>query len=178
MKSFVVVLSLLFAVAANAAQIGVPFSPEADQRFDIIENANSKIVMPQGSLKGEVGHSGNSFVSHHAKAIVSVVNGTGTYSTPIVLPPGAIVERAYALVDTQLVGATSTLAWQCNVANDILSAAAETGVAVGGIISGIPVGSPASMVYSSAGCTLKYVIGTAALTAGKLEFFVDYVVAK
>lgn len=183
MKNLFLLLALLTAIPSHAAILGAPFQPETDRRFDLIENPAASGVLPQGNLKGEKGlatGTGGTFLSHHAKAIFSVVGSFGAtaIATPIVIPAGAIIERAYFLVDTQVAGATSTLAFQCNSAGDLLATASQTGVTAGSIIAGIPVGSPSTMVYTSAGCTVKYVIGTANITAGKLEMFIDYVVAK
>lgn len=181
MKLFALV-SLLFAVTAQAAIIGAPFSPEEDLRYDIIENAGSKVVMPQGSLKGEATHSGNSFISHHAKVkSLSVVHATGTgISTGIVIPANSIIERVFALVDTAMLpGAAGTkIQFGCVGAADLLAATDESGVAAGSIYGGLSVGSPTTMVYTSAGCTITYGISVGASTAGVIDLFVDYVVAK
>jgi hypothetical protein len=93
----------------------------------------------------------------------------------VVLPNKAVVTNV--LVDT-ITGVTSggagTIALKANAAGDLLGTTAKTSVAAAGLVAGIPVGTAATAVKMTADRTLKMTVATAALTAGKIAFLVEY----
>lgn len=101
-----------------------------------------------------------------------------TIATGVTLPLKSIIEQCWFRVETQLVDAGSgTLAVQCEDANNIFSAADFTGNAAGAIVAGAPLGTIATMVDDiAAACDISFVIGGAALTAGKLRGYCRYTV--
>lgn len=102
----------------------------------------------------------------------------GTITTGVDLPALAIIEQCWFRVETQLVDAgAGTLAVTCEDANNIFSAADFTGNAAGSIVAGAPLGTVATMVDDiAASCDISFVIGGAALTAGKLRGYCRYTV--
>ena len=99
-----------------------------------------------------------------------------TIATGVNLPAKAIIEKCWFRVETQLVDAGSgTLAVQCEDANNILTAADRTGVAAGAFLASNAVGTAATMVDDiAATCDISWVIGGAALTAGKIRGYCRY----
>lgn len=99
-----------------------------------------------------------------------------TIATGVSLPIKSIIEKCWFRIETQLVDAGSgTLAVQCEDANNILSAADQTGVASGAFLASAVTGTAANMVDDiAAACDISFVIGGAALTAGKIRGYCRY----
>jgi len=101
-----------------------------------------------------------------------------TIATGVTLPIKSVIEQCWFRVETQIVDAgAGTLAVQCEDANNILSAADQSGVAAGAFIAGAPLGTVATMVDDiAAACDISWVIGGAAISAGKVRGYCRYTV--
>jgi hypothetical protein len=91
------------------------------------------------------------------------------------LPSGAIITQVYIDIITACVSTSNdgTIALKANVANDLLSAVdADT---LSGITAGVPVGTAATMVKCTAARNIVLSIAVHALTAGKFDVYIDYV---
>lgn len=169
MKKLALIVLALVSFNASAAIMGAPFIPEVDKRFNNIEQ--NVYSVPEAANSGV-------FVDHHAKAIVSLGNA-GTYATSINLPANAIIIQAYWLMDTKgTVPSGTTLAFQCDSANDVYSAADVSAVSAGTITAGVETGTAATMHMSSSGCNLKAVVAVHNMVGTVADLFVHYVVAK
>lgn len=98
------------------------------------------------------------------------------------LPDNAIITHAYYDVITTLTSATdaATVALTSEGAGDIKAAVAISNGANAwdaGFHEGVPVGTAATMVKMSAERTLLATIAVEAVTAGKFELFVEYVLS-
>lgn len=173
MKTFLVLFTILAATLAHAEIKGSPFSPEADVRFNKLE---------ENYATGLVGKDG-----HHVKQVLQVtydfsVSGgaIGTITLPQKLPKGAIIQRSYVYSVTQpTTSASGTLAFQCQNSGDVLAATAAASFgAAGASIDGASTGSAANFKYITSECSMKAVIATGALTAGKVIAIVEYVTQK
>lgn len=102
--------------------------------------------------------------------------GIGAITTGVNLPANAVIEKCFFRVETQLVDAGSgTHAWSCEDADNILTAADQSGVAAGAFLAANSVGTAATMVDSiAASCDITFTIGGAALTAGKMRGWCRY----
>jgi len=92
----------------------------------------------------------------------------------IKLPAGVIIRQVYTREVTNVTtSAAGTLAFDSEASGDLLT---DTAAATfSGIQAGEPVGTAATMVRLTAERTLGYEIKTGALTAGKVEVFVELV---
>lgn len=93
----------------------------------------------------------------------------------IVIPSGAIITQVYINIVTACVSTSNdgTIALKANAANDLLSAVdADT---LSGITSGVPTGSAATMVKTTADRNITLSIAVHALTAGKFDVYVEFV---
>ncbi len=107
----------------------------------------------------------------------AVDGGTiGTITTGVSLPILAVIEKCWFRVETQLVDAgAGTLAVQCEDADNILTAADQTGVTDGSFLASNVTGTAANMVDDiAAACDISYVIAGADLTAGKIRGYCRY----
>ena len=79
-------------------------------------------------------------------------------------------------MQTQLVDAgAGTIAVQCEDANNILSAADQSAVTDGTFLASAIVGTAATMVDDiAAECDISFVIGGAAISAGKIRGYCRY----
>ncbi len=104
----------------------------------------------------------------------------GTVSMAIALPADALITQAYFYTVTQFVDAGSgTVALHCEDADNIFAAADITGIAVGAVTSGAPIGTAATMAAGIASaCTITATIATIEQTAGVLVLFVEYTVVQ
>lgn len=108
---------------------------------------------------------------------VGTVNLKDSDGNDATLPIGAIVTQVYIDEVTNVTsGGSATIALGANTTTDLIGATAIASFS--GIIAGTPTGSAASMVKLTAARTLTATIGTAAITAGKLNVFVEYVVSE
>lgn len=112
---------------------------------------------------------------------VAVDGGTvGARGLGVWLPAKALITRSYFYVVTQFAstaGATATMAFSCEDANNIKTASSYNGPSAGSFVEGQSTGTAASMVGSIASaCEITATIATASQTAGKANIFVDYVV--
>lgn len=93
------------------------------------------------------------------------------------LPDNAIIKQVMIDIQTAMAsaGGTGTIALGANTTVDLLAAVdADT---LSGLVAGIPVGSAATAVKLTAERNLTATIGAEALTAGKIEVFVEYYLA-
>lgn len=97
-----------------------------------------------------------------------------------ILPLGAVVTEVLAYVVTAVTSAGSaTVALKLLAGGDMMAATAKASLTIGAFIDGVPVGTAATTkgpVVSATGTQLKATVGTADLTAGKIQFFVRYVI--
>lgn len=105
-----------------------------------------------------------------------------SHASGVTIPANAIIRQVWFYTKTSLVstGNNGTIAVQCNNANDIFSAAdidATTGVA-GSIGTGVPIGTAATMLKVTTACDITFVVGTNAFTGGKMDWFIEYVIAE
>jgi hypothetical protein len=108
---------------------------------------------------------------------VSTISMLDQASSVIVLPNKAIITQVYIDIVTAMTsaGGTGTIALTANSSGDLKAAVdADT---LSGIVAGIPVGTAATMVKCTADRTLSVAIATEALTAGKFNVFVEYVLS-
>lgn len=100
----------------------------------------------------------------------------GTVATGVELPAKAVIEKCWFRVETQVVDAgAGTLAVQCEDAGNILTAADQSAVAAGAFLASNITGAAANMVDDiAATCDISYVIGGAAITAGKIRGWCTY----
>lgn len=96
----------------------------------------------------------------------------------ILLPSKAIVTQVYCDVVTAMAsaGGTGTIALGVNTTVDLLAAVdADT---KSGVFAGIPIGTAGTMVKCTAARHVQATIATEALTAGKLNVFVEFVLSE
>lgn len=97
----------------------------------------------------------------------------GSYDSGIHLPKGALIrEVVFDVVTAGTTSASGTLSFDANSTGDLKAALAAASWT--GIVAGIPVYTAASMVKLTAARTLTFSIATGALTAGKVNVYVDY----
>ncbi len=194
MRFLLAILLTLTALTTQAAMRGDPFLPHNDRRFDNIEamtgdvtlscssfSQSSKIACTSTAGAASAGVAGLGF-EHLAMAIwdTSVSSGgvVGTHSLGVALPAKALITQSWTYSITQPATASSgTVAFQCEDANNILTASDVSGYTAGTVTTGASTGSAATMVAGiSASCNISAVVATGAMSAGKLAVFVRYVV--
>ncbi len=95
----------------------------------------------------------------------------------VVLPAGAIITQVYIDIITAFTstGNNGTIALNAESAGDLLAAVdADT---LSGVSAGVPVGTAATMVKTTAERTLVCTVATNAILTGKAHVFVDYVLS-
>lgn len=96
----------------------------------------------------------------------------------VVLPDNAIVTHAFAhILTTCTSGGAATVAVKSEGAGDIMAATAVASLTAGAFIDGVPANTAATVKLMSADRTVKATIAVAALTAGKLNVFITYVLS-
>lgn len=110
------------------------------------------------------------------------VNGgsVGAHGLGKYLPAKAIVTQAWFYTVTQFTDSgTGTVAISCEDANNLYTATDITGITATTVTAGAATGSAASMVKGiAAPCEVTATVATAAQTAGKLIFYIRYVLAE
>lgn len=93
------------------------------------------------------------------------------------IPNNAIVRQCW--INTLVAptsGGSATIALGLNTTVDLLAATAYTSFVTSGnaMLAGIPINTAATMVKATAARRITLTIGTAALTAGKIDVYCDY----
>jgi hypothetical protein len=97
----------------------------------------------------------------------------GTLNLPVTLPAGAIIYGGMIDVDTDPTsGGSATVALGLNTNTDLLAATAIASIT--GRVAIVPVFTAASAVKLTAERTLKLTVAVAALTAGKMDIYLNY----
>jgi len=93
------------------------------------------------------------------------------------IPQGAVILGGYIEIDTAFASATGTVAAQAESAGDLQAAAAASGApwSTTGRKSITPAFTGATLIKTTADRNLQFVIGTAALTAGKGRVVVEFI---
>ncbi len=104
------------------------------------------------------------------------------HTSGVMIPANAIIRQVWFYTKASLVstGNNGTIAVSCNSANDIFSAAdidATTGVA-GQIGTGVETGTAATMLKVTTACDVTFTVAVNAFTAGKMDWFIEYVIAE
>lgn len=189
-------LVALFSLSAHAALLGSPFMPESDARFNALEKgtgfsagAISTTDLASGAVtesKLEVPTSSGLYVPRVARIVWDQSVGTngavGTHALGVTIPANAVIRQVWFFTKTSVVSTSNngTIAFQCNSANDLFSAAdidSSSGVA-GQIGAGVEVGTAATMLKVTTACNVSAVIAVNAFTAGKIDLFVEYVLGE
>ena len=112
----------------------------------------------------------------------TVLAGTGTVSlvddqgNTAILPKGAIVTNVVANVLTAPVPTTSSIQLNLLTAGDLMANKPGT---ITGFVAGVPVGTAATWVgpvTAQAGTTPQAILTASTLSAGKIEWFLEYVI--
>ena len=113
---------------------------------------------------------------------VAVDLGTvAAHALGVTLPAKSIILQTWFYTVTQFVDAgAGTVAISCEDANNLYTATDITGIAVGTITAGAADGHAAATFVGSiaAACEVTATVATAAQSAGKLIFFIEYVVVE
>jgi hypothetical protein len=174
-KLLMVAAATLLTTTAFAALEGAPFQPHDDKRFDTNETNITSLTTAQTQTAD--GNLVKRVVRANLDCGVSDCS-VGTVSMVQTLPANAIIYQSYWYTETQFVdGGSGTVAFHCEDANNIFTAADITGNADGSIVAGNATGVIATMTAAiAAECTITATIATAEQTAGVLTLFVEYVV--
>ncbi len=173
-------------IVGNSSNVAAAFTPSGDVT---ISNAGvtaigaAKVTEAQLAVASTAGL----HVPRVARIIwdpsgVSGDRSVASHASGITIPANAVIRQVWFYTKTSLVSASNngTIAVQCNNANDIFSAAdidATTGVA-GQIGSGVETGIAANMLKVTTACDITFVVGTNAFSAGKMDWFIEYVIAE
>jgi hypothetical protein len=96
----------------------------------------------------------------------------------VVLPINAIVTNVIAHVATACTsGGSATVALKANSSADLCAATAVASLTSNALIAGVPVGTAATSVRLTAERTLKVTVAVAALTAGKINYHIEYMIS-
>lgn len=111
-----------------------------------------------------------------------LVDGGGSglsYGLGVYLPKGAILKQSWFYTITQFTDdGTGTVAFKCEDANNIYTAADISGITAGTITAGNETGAASAMIAAiAAKCEITATVA-ANQTAGKLMLFVEYVVTE
>ncbi len=174
---FLLILLALTSITAQASIKGAPFIPEEDARFNCLESGVcSGPGGPYVGVSSGYGYNGKAPMTVWKDDVTISGKAAGTYSTNIVIPANSIIRQAYVYVKQAVLPATTaTQAIQCNVANDILSAADKSGAAENTIFAGVPIGTAGTMISASVGCTVALKTTGSTATAGEWEILVETV---
>lgn len=110
----------------------------------------------------------------------SSVRPIGTYSLGVSLPANAIIVRSYMRTKTAFQSSSSQaqVSFFCETAGNIALSRFATSLSQGTVIDGFNSGTASVMKNITAACNISATVTGEALTAGKLNLFVEYVVAE
>lgn len=140
-------------------------------------NSTAQLVRLGSILQGQVGVIRCTYDFAIQGGAIGTVNLRDPDNALATLPDKAIITQVFIDEVTNVTsGGSATIALGANTTTDLLGATAIASFT--GVIAGVPTGTAATMVKLTAARTLTATIGTAAITAGKLNVFVQYVVSE
>ncbi|MFN9974319.1 MAG: hypothetical protein ACK58T_30930 [Phycisphaerae bacterium] len=140
-------------------------------------NSTAQLVRLGSHLQGQRGTLRATYDFAIQGGAIGTVNLRDSDNQLATLPDKAIVLQVYIDEVTNVTsGGSATIAVGLNTTTDLLGATAIASFT--GIIAGVPTGTAATMVKATAARTITATIGTAAVTAGKLNVFIDYVISE
>ena len=173
MKAFLVLMSVLL-VGASAYAI-FPADPKS-QKLLLIANATD----PLPGIGDVINHTKNMMRVIYD---FSVLGGTATsvsilddQGNAAILPKGAIVTNVVMNTLTQPLPSTSSVNLTLLTSADLMATKPQPSV---GFLAGVPVGTAGSWVgpvTATAGTQILAVLTGSTLTAGKIEWFIEYVI--
>lgn len=174
MKKFIALFLFLASALAGATNFpalhGVLLPPGPDALYGLNQQAGAIFLRHKLGTRVVEGHT----TAYGAYDFSKQGGAIGSYDSGIHLPNGAVIRQVFFDVITAgTTSASGTVSFDANSTGDLkaaLAAASWTGE-----VAGIPVGSAATMVKLTAARTLYFSIATGALTAGKINAYVDYV---
>ncbi len=177
------VLSTTLTLASQA-----PYGPDEDARFSALEASTglsaTTLSIPQIASYAAIGH--------HDKKVAKVIwnpssvvadRSLGTHSTGVFLPAGAIVTRVFGMIGTAVTssGGTGTVGLKCVGATatlTLVTANDPDGATAGFIFDGVQTGACSPMVRVAETCAISASVPGAAFTAGKIDYFIETVIAE
>jgi hypothetical protein len=96
----------------------------------------------------------------------------------VVLPAGAIITNVIAHAAVAVTtSASGTISLGANTTTDLQGATAAATLSLNALVAGVPVGTAATSVRCTAERTIQVTIATGALTAGKVYYFIEYMLS-
>lgn len=181
MNKLFILIGLISSLNAVAASL--PFGPSEEAAILALQSKQLP-SSAKGLVRAVWDPSGNSDAGSSTTGASAGVHGLGVF-----LPAGALITDSYGYVVTPAVKSApqATVAFQCEDANNILSAADISNLVAGDLFSGSARGMSsvaAGKVNSGAvaqianGCEVSAKVATNAWSAGKVIMFVEYVLAQ
>ncbi len=173
---FIAVAAMLAASVNASAATGVtpefsPFIPKVITKVKALE------ALPAAQSYSADGVLNLRVARATVDCSVSADCTVGAHSLDASLPAKSLIKQSYYYSAVQPVSAGGgTLAVSCEDANNILSAVNVTGKTVGTISAGVQTGAAAQMSGGiAAACDIVATIASSDYTAGKLNFYIEYV---
>ncbi len=163
---FLAILLVLSTPLAHAELLNAPFIPEVDKRFDGLESKQTK------KYKWDAVRQGPTTLGAVDGTIFATGLPAGLQGT---LPGNAVVTRAFLEIQTPLSSATASLTIKCGAV--ALSGAIVPGAAAAGTFFEMTSTGPAAD-FVNVGvnpCNVTVTDGVAALTAGDINIYIEYV---
>jgi len=162
------IAAVLMSLLAYTAQQGAPYQPEVDSRFNTVEELVSEANNDEDGIK----------TLHLARATLDCGSGcaVGGHSLDVSLPAKSLIKHVYGLAVTQGVSVSGgTVALFCEDANNLISARNMTSYASGSAFFGAPLGTSGTVVGNiAAECEITAQVASSDYSAGKFNFFVEY----
>lgn len=175
-------MKLLFSFLIIALFSSVAFANiTADQEHILNTSSSAAQKVQLGTL---VNKTRNLLVAKYSYAVqggttvsdINLLTNLGNRRSYAKLPDNAIITDVWLDVLTQPVSSgNATVAVTANSAGDLLASTAKAALPVG-FKQGIPMGSTTTFVKLTAERTVTATIGTAPLTAGKVNVYIEYVI--
>lgn len=178
MKNFLIMLSVIFAQSLQAAPALTANGAYQIDRKDKLNRDNyvgTKLydaqqfgVKATWSYADQGGAASSDLTLHDAQG------------NAVTLPTGAIIRDCLIDVVTQPASSTgsATLAFSSKAVADLKAAAAVASYTTTTPIVCLPVGTVGTMIKTSSELTLKVRTGSEALTAGKINLWIEYVLSE
>lgn len=164
------------------------------QQQNLVQRANTAAPLDGASVQNGTPYGLGTEVNRCANSLKAVWNfaalGGAIGSIPLlddqgnaaILPFGAVITRALAYVVTAPVGTSGTIALKLLAAADLMAATGITSLTIGAVWQGKPVTGGAGAAFTvvgpvtaKLGTQLNMTIATTAMTAGYINFFIDWI---
>lgn len=177
MKTFLrLLMPLLGSVLLAQSAFALPALTDVEQRLNTSATAGPASLLGTQIVSNKVQLLKCTYnYATQGGTTAAAINMKDVVGADCTLPSGAIVKQVITHVVAAVTSnGSATVSIGAGSTTDLMGSTAKASLGLNVVIAGTPVGTAATAVRLTAAKVVKVTVGTAVLTAGRLETFIEY----